>query len=145
MPRSSESPSCSTSITLEQPSERSGRIVAETGNPLASWIGDFLRDPDQQDVLNKLERSGALERHAFVFLPGFTTAPFSVSDLLMGDDASLPVDSPRLPDDVTHVWAVSTWSSAAGFHCSRSGGWSRFAKSQPAADHHLSWRGNLNP
>ena len=65
-------------VTLELPAERSGGAVAETGCALAGWIGAFLRDPDQQDVLEKLARSSASERHAFVFLPGFTTAPFPV-------------------------------------------------------------------
>lgn len=115
-------------ITLSLPHERSGGFVSDTGDGLASWVGDFLCQPDQQDVLDKLERSNALERHAFVFLPGFSTAPFSASDLLMRNDAPLPTASPRLPPEVTHVWAVSTWSSGAGFRWSPSGGWTRFNK-----------------
>lgn len=118
-------------ITLEAPAERSGGVVAETGCALAEWIGNFLRDPDQDDVLQKLARSGASERHAFVFLPGFTTAPFSVSDLLMRTDPPLPIEQPRLPPEVTHIWIVS---SGIGFRWSPGVGWLTFDKGSEATD-----------
>lgn len=115
-------------VTLSLLHERSGGFVSESGDALASWIGEFLRDQDQHDVLGKLSRSGAEDRHAFVFLPGFSVAPFSASDLLMRDDAPLPTASPQLPREVTHVWAVSTWTSGAGFRWSPSDGWTKFDK-----------------
>ncbi len=121
-------------ITLELPAERSGGLVAETGCALAGWIGDFLRDAHQHDVLEKLTRSGASERHAFVFLPGFTTAPFPVSDLLMRTGAPLPIEQPRLPPEVTHVWIVSMWSSGVGFRWSPENGWLAFDKASGAND-----------
>lgn len=120
-------------ITLDLGPERSGGWVADTGDALASWLGHFLKEPKQKDVRDKLVSSGAPERHAFVYLPGFTTAPFSASDLLMRDGAPLPVEDPRLPDEVTHVWAVSTWSSGDGFRWSPEDGWARFAKTVPTA------------
>jgi len=120
-------------ITLQLAAERSGGFVADTGDALASWLGQFLNEPKQKDVRDKLASSGAPERHAFVYLPGFTTAPFSASDLLMRDGAPLPVEGPRLPDAVTHVWAVSTWSSGAGFRWSPEDGWAKFAKTVPTA------------
>jgi hypothetical protein len=116
-------------ITLDLPAERSGGMVAITGEPLAQWISSFLKDGGRRDVRQKLARSGADERHAFVVMPGFTTAPFIVSDLLMRDGASLPVEYPELPGEVTDVWAVSTWSSGAGFRWSPQAGWSTFPKS----------------
>ena len=76
----------------------------------------------------KLARSGATERHAFIYLPGFTSAPFSASDLLMRNGAPLPAVPPSLPVEVTDVWAVSTWSTGDGFRWSSDGGWMRFAK-----------------
>lgn len=115
-------------ITLQLPAERSGGFLADTGNALAAWVGDFLRDPDQRDVREKLVRSGASERHAFVLLPGFTAAPFSVSYLLMREGAPLPVERPQLPPEVTHVWAVSTWSTGVGFRWCPDGGWTMFDK-----------------
>lgn len=115
-------------ITLELPTERSGGAVATTGETLAVWIGVFLKDALQQDVRRKLLLSGASERHAFVFVPGFSTAPFTVADLLMREGAPVPLEDPELPDEVTDVWVVSTWSSGAGFRWSPGLGWSRFAK-----------------
>jgi hypothetical protein len=102
-------------VTLDLPAKRSGGMVAITGDPLAQWISSFLKDGGRRDVRQKLARSGADERHAFVVMPGFTTAPFIVTDLLMRDGASLPVEYPELPGEVTDVWAVSTWSSGDGF------------------------------
>lgn len=118
-------------ITLDLPTERSGGFVADTGDALAIWIGDYLHEPETQDVRDKLRNSGADERHAFVYLPGFTTAPFSASDLLMRNGAPLPTIPPRLPAEVTHVWAVSTWASGDGFRWSPEGGWSKFGKVHP--------------
>ena len=120
-------------ITVQLAAERSGGWVADTGDALASWLGHFLNEAEQEDVRGKLASSDAPERHAFVYLPGFTTAPFSASDLLMRDRAPLPVEDPRLPDEVTHVWAVSTWSSGDGFRWSPEEGWARFAKTVPMA------------
>lgn len=79
-------------------------------------------------MLGKLNGSGAKDRHAFVFLPGFSIAPFSASYVLMRDDAPLPTASPRLPPEVTHIWAVSAWTSGAGFRWSPSDGWTKFDK-----------------
>jgi hypothetical protein len=64
----------------------------------------------------------------FVLVPGFTEAPFGVTDLLMRDNAPLPVDAPNLPTEVTHVWVASLWGSGSGFRWDPAGGWSAFAK-----------------
>jgi hypothetical protein len=47
----------------------------------------------------------------------------------MRDGASLPVEYPELPGEVTDVWTVSTWLSGAGFRWSPPAGWSTFPKS----------------
>ena len=114
--------------TIELPAEKSGGRVADTGDALASWLSDWIVEPDQADNLQKLARSGAPERHLFVIFPGFTTAPFSVVDLLLRNEAPLPTVPPTLPPEVTHVWAMSTWDSGDGFRWSPAEGWSRFPK-----------------
>ncbi len=53
---------------------------------LAQWIGDWLREPEQGDVLGKLAASGTVERHVFIFVTGFSPAPFQVQYMLMSDD-----------------------------------------------------------
>jgi hypothetical protein len=113
-------------ITVELAMERSGGAVDECGNRLGEWIGDFLAEPDQTDVRAKLARSGALHRHAFVILPGFSTAPFPVADTLAAGCSGIPDTPPKLPVEVTHVWAATTWSSGNGLRWSPAGGWARF-------------------
>ena len=115
-------------VTLDLPAERTGGIVADTGDALAAWVGDFLEGHERQDVRHKLLRSGADERHAFLILPGFAEVGFGVIDLLMRDDAPLPEAEPALPVEVTHVWVVSTWSSGHGMRWAPDQGWSYFDK-----------------
>ncbi len=115
-------------ITVERPDEQSGGFVADTSNAVSEWIGRYLGEASQADVLEKLTRSGAHERHAFVLVPGFSTAPFTVIDPLMRDDSPAPTCDPRLPEAVTHVWVASTWSSGFGFRWSPDNGWTRFSK-----------------
>ena len=115
-------------ITVDLDMERSGGFVAETTDAVARWFGEFLGEAELADVRGKLDRSRASERHAFLILPGFARAPFSVSDPLMRDGAPSPTEAPNLPPEITHVWVVSTWSTGAGFRWSPSSGWSTFAK-----------------
>jgi hypothetical protein len=115
-------------VTIEQTAERSGGAVPDTGNVLAKWVGQFLLEPRHGDVLRKLGRSNASEKHAFVIVPGLTTAPFAVADLLMRSGAPIPVERPVLPAPVTHVWIVSTWNSGVGFRWSQQEGWETFEK-----------------
>jgi len=115
-------------LSIELPSERSGGIVPKSGDPLSEWLGEFLREPGQADVLSKLRRSGADQRHAFVLLPGFSTAPFPVTDILMRSDAALPSRAPDLPAEITHLWAVSTWNSGDGMRWAPEVGWRRFSR-----------------
>jgi len=84
-----------------------GGAVDSQGTAVPGWVGQFLRDPAQKDVLRKLERSEAAERHAFipVILGG---APWKVDDYFngMGELDQLPTEAPNLPQPVTEVWIV---------------------------------------
>lgn len=84
-----------------------GGIVDDRGDALPGWMGEFLRDPTRQDVLLKLQRSGALELHAFV-LVSFASATWPVESYLTGEFNHLPSQAPDLPLPVTEVWIVST-------------------------------------
>lgn len=90
-------------ITLQRSSERTGGVVASTGNGLVAWLDAWLGQPAQEHNLGKLRSAQRPERHLFVLFPGFTTAPFSASDPLMRSDAPLPDAAPSLPDGITHV------------------------------------------
>ena len=79
-------------------------------------------------MLDKLRRSGASERHAFIFVPGLTPAPWPVPYLVMADPVPLPTIAPDLPWEVTHAWVASTWSTATGLRWSPDVGWRHFLK-----------------
>jgi hypothetical protein len=83
-----------------------GGWVDDKGTQLPKWLGDFLRDSRQADVLSKLEMSGAKHRHAFVFAT-FQGVPWSVESYLTGSLNTVPDDPPDLPPSVTEVWVVS--------------------------------------
>jgi hypothetical protein len=121
-------------LTLELASERVGALVSTNGDAIAAWCGDFLCEPKQADVLDKLRRSGASERHAFIFVPGLTPAPWPVPDLLMADPVPLPTLAPDLASEVTHAWVTSTWSTTTGLRWSPDAGWRHFSKTVVAAD-----------
>ena len=83
-----------------------GGAVDGRGEAVPDWISELLREPKYQDVLHKLERSGAPARHAFVFV-GFAGAPWDVEGYLTGDMIQAPTQNPDLPIAVTGVWVIS--------------------------------------
>lgn len=115
-------------LTVDLPAERRGGMVADNGDAASQWIGSFLSHPGQADVRAKLLSSGVDNRHVFVIVPGFTSAPFSVSDLLLRSNAPLPIVEPILPVEVTHVWMMGTWSSGTGLYWSPVEGWYSVSK-----------------
>ena len=115
---------------LELPANRTGGAVPATGDPVSTWLPTFLREPAQADVLRKLARSGAEDRHAFVIVPIFSTAPYGVVDLLVRDDGPVPTATPDLPPEVSHAWVVSSWNAGHGLRWSPDGGWATFSKVQ---------------
>ncbi len=106
-----------------------GGVVDSTGSAVPGWVRDFLLDSSLSDVLGKLARSGASERHAVILVPGFSIAPFGVVDMLWREqDDVVPTTSPHLPDQVTHVWLMSFWSVGSGLRWSPDWGWERFER-----------------
>jgi hypothetical protein len=83
-----------------------GGAVDEHGVAVPQWVGDFLRDSARRDVLSKLQRSGAPDRHAFLIVT-FTGVPWEVESYLGGNLKHLPTQTPDLPEPVTGVWVVS--------------------------------------
>lgn len=82
-----------------------GGAVDDLGRAVPAWVGEFLRDPSKQDVLRKLQRSGAPDRHAFIIVSLMGT-PWAVELYLIGDLNHLPSQAPDLPPPVTGVWIV---------------------------------------
>jgi hypothetical protein len=111
-------------FTIDLPLEQSAGFVAHNGDAIADWVGRYLAESQQADVLAKLARSRAQERHAFVLIPGFTTAPFAVSELLMRSQPAPPRVAPSLPEVVTHAWVVPMWHDRPGYYWAAEAGWS---------------------
>jgi hypothetical protein len=114
-------------ITIEDDFDR--RVGWSDASPTVDWIAQFLRSNGVADVRRKLANSGCEERHAFVVVPGFTVAPFGVANLLMGYGGARQ-GRPDLPDEITHVWMVSTWRLGTGWRWDPRTGWQRFDKLQ---------------
>ena len=83
-----------------------GPVDAE-GLAIPEWLAAFLSDPERADVISKLVRSEAADRHAFVVVD-YAGAPWSVQSYLDSDLAALPPAAPKLPSPLTGVWLVST-------------------------------------
>lgn len=116
-------------VMADIPPERAGGFVQPTGDALAEWLSEFLHSPARAGDRRKLALSRAAETHVFVIVPGLAAeAPFHVLDLVMRDDAPLPTVDPRLPDEITDVWAATAAPSGTGFRWSEATGWLSFAK-----------------
>ena len=83
-----------------------GGPVDTEGSSISKWVSTFLSETALKDVLQKLKRSAAKERHVFLFVT-FGGAPWSVESYLTGDFEQLPSQGPDLPQPVTGVWIVS--------------------------------------
>lgn len=116
-------------LTVERPDHSSTAMADASLTSISIWIATFLAAPVRRDVLDKLRRSGASERHVFVILPGFNIAPFDVFNVPWGADRYFTDEEVRLPPEVTHVWLASTWSIGTGMRWSPASGWAWFATS----------------
>jgi len=84
----------------------SGEVDPE-GTAVPGWVGQFLRDSEQEDVLRKLQRSDAAERHAFIIVYlGGATWPVEYYLNFTEELDQLPTEAPNLPQPVTEVWIV---------------------------------------
>lgn len=91
-----------------------GGVVDEYGNAVPGWLGDFLRHSKCEDVLSKLQESGARHRHIFVIV-NRSGAPWPVESYLMRNIEHTPIHSPDLPPPVTAAWVIG-WSCPKGLY-----------------------------
>ncbi len=118
--------------TVKATASFSAGTIALTGAMRVSWLS---QDPDDvvafveqfvasrpEDVV-KLERSGADERHLFIWSGVFSTGWRELRPLGL-DIAALPARAPQLPLALTHVWVAAevtrpsrivTWCAAGGW------------------------------
>src|SRR5258708_7678413 len=99
-------------VSLTMPG--AGGCVDDRGVQLPKWLGDFLRDSRQADVLSKLQRSGTKNCHAFV-IAAFVGVPWEVESYLTGPLDNVPNDPADLPLPVIEAWVVSGFGSK-GLH-----------------------------
>ncbi len=115
-------------FSINLPSVRQSGAVPDTGDELSKWLAEWVNRPERDGKIRKVVESDRKEKHLFVILPGFSEAPFAAMDVLMWDDGPLPVSDPQLPKGLTHLWAVSDWSTGDVFMWSKESGWTRSAK-----------------
>ncbi len=73
------------------------------------WLAAFLFDKKRADVRKKLDASGSMERH--VFIGASFSTPWAAYHALSDEYRDLPPSDPKLPTEVTHLWA---WSYPIG-------------------------------
>jgi hypothetical protein len=100
-----------------------GGGVDSQGAAVPKWVGEFLRDSARRDVLCKLKRSRATDRHAFVFV-SLAGAPWSLESYLTGELDQLPREAPDLPPPITGIWLVSQFGQRG--LCWGGGAWRLF-------------------
>lgn len=89
-----------------------GGAPDHAGASLPTWISEFLSRSEMSDVLRKLERSAAPQRHVYVDV-GFKGAPFAVWNYLVGPIERVPVEVPSLPAVVDQVWLATRFTTPA--------------------------------
>lgn len=118
---------------IDEPDDKSGGVVPANADVLVDWIERWICASERADNVRKLSRSGAAERHLFVILPGFSSAPWDVSACLMWPEVALPTRPPLLPTAITHLWAMSGWDRGEVLHWAPVAGWSRHDKIDPTS------------
>lgn len=109
-----------------------------TPDAFAAWVGDgesvrkfceeFLADEKEADVLAKLRRAKADERHAVMIITADALGPFTAID-----GGALPTSPPVLPPEVDWLWAIVSHSLPARAIFWRPGGpWSEIAMTEEA-------------
>lgn len=109
-----------------------------TPDSFATWAGDgesarkfsedFLADEKQADVLAKLRRAEADERHAVIILTADELGPFTAID-----GGALPISAPVLPPEVDWLWVIASRSLPARAVFWRPGGpWSEVVMTEEA-------------
>lgn len=114
------------------PSSRAPRVIAVPPGA-TSMIGpelvnlvieQFLAADEQQDVRDKLRKSGCIERHVFVWIRGLFGPVESLCE------REVPDRPPELPEEITQVW-VAAYCRDEGielWHARPPSGWSRRAR-----------------
>lgn len=82
-----------------------GGAVDTRGLAIPGWIAEFLRAARQKDVISKLARSGAVQRHVCVGV-SFAGVPWPVESYLGTRADHLPETSPSLPPPLSAVWIM---------------------------------------
>lgn len=105
--------------------------VSSDPDTIVSWIEAMLADPNYEDTTKKLLVRAADERHVFLFLGSRT--PIGVTVLMARPLSDLPTRPPRLPDGITHVWALAPYGSGDLLLWDSQAGWSATSVVEPTA------------
>ncbi|MFS1424630.1 hypothetical protein [Shewanella sp. 10N.286.48.B5] len=82
-----------------------GGPINQSGDELVDWIELFLKDSSQTDVIIKLSKVIAIEKHAFIpIVQG--GAPWNVESYFLSSMIA-PKKQPNLPKGISGVWVIS--------------------------------------
>ncbi len=91
----------------------SGAIAQDQPNTVSTWVGKYLNEPRQNDILVKLNKSTASDCHVFIAV-GPDNTPWLVDLYLLGYLKCTPSQPPDLPPPITGVWLFSILGGDTG-------------------------------
>jgi len=91
----------------------SGAIVQDQPNIVSTWVGKYLNEPRQNDILVKLNKSTAPDCQVFIAI-GADNTPWPIDLYLLGYLKSTPSRPPDLPPPITGVWLSSILGGDTG-------------------------------
>ncbi len=103
-----------------------GGVVPPDPDAITDWLDDVLvHNTAYADATRKLLEREADERH--IFLLAGSATPWGVEQLLQRLASGLPRRAPAVPAAITHVWAVSSFTTPLCAIWERDHGWSTVA------------------
>ena len=83
----------------------SGGAVDEHGESVPTWISEFLFEPSNADVVNKLLKARARKKEVFIRADEYGV-PWSVASYLTDDLIHVPTAAPELQNGIDGVWLI---------------------------------------
>ena len=96
-----------------------GGAVPTEPDLIVDWFEGVLASEEYKDSWMKLLPFDSDEKHVFIMTSNRT--PFGIDELLKRN--AIPVRSPNLPGNLTHIWIASRFVGVSAIHWSAGSGW----------------------